>query len=155
MSGIEGLNELQRELIAIRRKQPQIAARVLSAGLKEVAKELKSIIPDSLAGAKATVGQRVSKSDSDQRGKVGYGVGRGNRAMSRRSKVSGGIGISANNVHWFVLGTKNRRTKRGFNRGRMPPLLQGTLARAVASSQSAALEAMQKQLRIEIEALNK
>lgn len=49
--------------------------------------------------------------------KVGWQVGRSRDETKEESRGKGkGVGISGNNIHWFVLGTKKRFT--GYYRGR-------------------------------------
>ena len=70
--------------------------------------------------------------------KVGAGVGprkQQNAGGSRGSR--GGVGISKNNAHWYFLGTSQRTTSNGANRGSMPA--NNAVALGYARSSSAAM----------------
>ncbi len=70
--------------------------------------------------------RRVSKDILEA--KVGANVGPPRPPIGsknrKRSNTSGGfspVGIGVGNGHWYALGTKQRQTKTGANRGVMPP----------------------------------
>jgi hypothetical protein len=97
------------------------------------------------AAARRTIGKRFK----GQLGKAGFAVGvsqnRIRKAQAKHSKAgSAGVGISAANIHWAVLGTKERKsTTTGASRGKMPAVLAGAIQSAAASAGPAILKAAQ------------
>ena len=142
---IDGLSQFVRELE--RKKQraaKDIGTPVLNAGLKILMEGVRGQIPPEYAQLAKLVGKRIDKSKSGNNeviGKVGFGVGRKGRSMPKR-KNHAGVGISSNNIHWLVLGTVQRQTKTGANRGEMPAILANCVPQGVAYSNAAAIEEM-------------
>jgi hypothetical protein len=143
---IQGQVEFERKLKQLsndaRRK---IANPVINAGLRVLADGIKSQIPPEYVGLASLVGKRIDRSGSGNGeviGKVGFGVGR--RGSRTKSRKRGGVGISANNIHWLVLGTKERATKTGANRGVMPAVLAHCVPNGIAYSNAAAITEMER-----------
>ena len=102
---------------------PAMALAAMAAGLNDIEDAIQSELDadgslstelrDSL---KRTVGARMLRAANGRSSyvlaaKVGFGVGRHNRAEGKRSgKHKSGVGISGQNVHWFALGTRERTT---------------------------------------------
>lgn len=89
-----------------------------------------------------SVRKRIAKTKKKIEGKVGYSV-----AVKAGSKGSGvrwshgrtadnprSVGVASSTVHWFVLGTADRRTKKGAYRGKMPAFFKTTLQDAIRSA---------------------
>lgn len=106
---------------ALARLEEEIPEKVARAILSEVMDEFEDAIHDELdadnelspelkAALHTTVGRRGLRVGRTFGGKVGFGVGRGYAARSRRSNGRSGVGLSGNNVHWFILGTQDRFT---------------------------------------------
>lgn len=123
-----GIPELDRRLEALgSREANKIVRSALNRGLTVLAKAEKASI-DSAAGLSAdlkramkkTVGKRLVIANSRAlavQAKAGLGVGQKTaRAKAKAAAASAqrsagnskGVGISANNVHWFALGTADR-----------------------------------------------
>lgn len=79
--------------------------------------------------------------------KVGFGVGK-ERKRSKKSLLAGskntGVGLGHANIHWATMGTVERRTSSGANRGEMPAALAGIIPAAIASGGSDAKIAAKK-----------
>ena len=100
------------------------------------------------AEARKLVAKRLMRKEGqDTVGKVGFGVGKQNdrrkgahgvTAHERSQAGQGnhgylsGVGMSASNVHWFVLGTVERKTASGHETGRMRSLLAGIIQAAIS-----------------------
>lgn len=121
--------------------------RAIRAGIKasDASDELKR-------AARQAIGKRFRKGGVSKIGKVttpvalvGFGVGK------RKSKGTGegksrGVGISASNIHWFVLGTAKRQLKTGQPTGKIEPPFAGVVQQAFANSQGAALAAARRSI---------
>jgi len=108
-----------------------------------VAKKLRSYVrgvEDMSRRARGLAGRTIGVNTS--RGvKVGF-VKRGNTSA----------GLSGRNIHWWVLGTYYRATKRTKQfRGRIRPHLQGLLERAVSDAKSEVLARAQERLEREVD----
>lgn len=152
---ITGVRELDRRL---RRLDDKVARRLASAavrsGLRLLVKEIKSGLPTELKEAKTAVGWRFKKSTTrdGKDAKVGFGVGKRSSEAKRSGRNSGGIGITKQNVHWFVLGTPSRTQETtGRSTGRMPGILENVVPRSVLSGSAGAVRKMQQNLRKGIE----
>lgn len=124
--------ELRRELQRLAEAVPEKMMRpALGAAMTATAKRVRSAINSSSASpavkkaARKTIGKRYKKGKDGQPAvKVGFGVGKPSKrkrmGAHERSvygqagaKLATGVGLSANNVHWFVLGTQRRLLKKG------------------------------------------
>lgn len=125
---IVGAKELQiklRHLAEVGSKRAIVAG--IRAAMPPLAKAMRAAINSSEASpelkreARKTIGARFGKTRAiqERHAKVGFGVGMRaaaiGRAMTARGKriAAGkqekkGVGISAANIHWFVLGTDDR-----------------------------------------------
>ena len=161
MEGLKGLDRLQRTLTAIGDKASRKAAKAgVNAGLTPLVRAMRSAVnatgasPELKRAARQSLGKRVMKKEGRElSGKAGFGVGKPTKAKKTKAhersvygqggaKLVRGVGISAANIHWPVLGTKERRQKKtGHRTGAMPVLLPDVIRSAVATSGSAVLEA--------------
>ena len=123
---VTGIEDIDRRLNALAtREANQCVRSALQSGLtltkNLIAREIdaeSNISPDLAKALKATLGKRLvtrAKNAASVAAKAGMGVGK--RTTSSRAKAAAkdagrkgkpGVGISANNVHWFALGTANR-----------------------------------------------
>lgn len=127
----------------------KIAGKAVTAGIraatKTVTKAIQTELPSRLRPA---IGSLVKKFRSGYiLAKSGASVGKRKPAKSRNGRP--GVGISANNIHWYILGTTQRRNKAGANRGRMPA--HPAVKAGYAKSESSALAAARTQIQITIE----
>lgn len=102
----------------------KIARKILTKTLLALSKDLKqqtraAPIPPSVAKrAAATIAYSMKKPRPPR---VGYSVGK----QRARPHTGPGVGLSKVNIHWAVLGTQERRTRRGRSTGRMSAFLRG------------------------------
>lgn len=122
MSAMEGFEEVERQLMALGDAKviKKLAKAGLTAGQRVVVKAIKAKIPAKYKDARRTVGQSVkrmkySETPTQFAAKVGFAVGKkmpsreAAAATRAQRRVTGkkGVGVSARNVHWLVLGTKS------------------------------------------------
>ena len=141
----EGQVEFERKLKSLSTDaRKKIANPVLNAGLRVLANGIKSQIPPEYIGLASIVGKRIDRSggNGEITGIVGFGVA--HRGRKTKGRKRGGVGISANNIHWLVLGTKERATKAGANRGMMPAVLAHCVPNGIAYSNAAAISEMER-----------
>ncbi len=151
--------------------QRKIARAALKQGMTVVNKAVKRGIPARWKDIKKLIGQRLLKRAAGEEiaGKVGVAVGGAGRAGSgkgdkfkakKKKDRTGhaGVGVAAQNVHWFILGTAARMTKRstmrhpqdgqylrgkgtegGHSTGTMPPQVPDIVRLGFERSYSAAL----------------
>lgn len=97
--------------------------------------------------ARQTIGSSVNRNkDGTYGAKAGLGVGKPTKRKrvashersvygQRGAKLAAGVGLSAANIHWFVLGTKQRKQKTtGREVGRINPIFSGVVPAAVSAS---------------------
>jgi hypothetical protein len=111
--------------------------------------------------ARRTIGARFGKTRKirERHAKVGFGVGKRQKQIQAAQKGhakrgGGGVGISAANIHWFVLGTGKRTLKEGSERGPKAGHPTGQIANvfgkvtqlAFAGSARASVEAARKKI---------
>lgn len=113
----------------------------LRAGLSHVTKAIRGEIPQP--SVRKAIGNKLKKYRSGTVvAKVGAGVGpRTRKELGPRGKRPG-VGISGRNVHWYILGTKQRTQKKtGRRTGQMPA--NGAVRRGWAKSESTCMAAIQ------------
>lgn len=139
-----GIDDLDAKLADLQLSAAnKIVRPALTKGARYLVKKIKSRVPPKKKDAKRAIGFVVDakggKSKNQQRAKVGAGVGKAFKSIPKRSgKNSGGVGISGRNIHWFILGTKERvRDTDGRSTGAMPPVLSGIVKQATAQESSA------------------
>ena len=148
MTFLTGDKELDRNL---RRASGLIQKRVMTkairAGLGEVRNAIKSEVkPASVKRSIASKFKRRKGGDRGYRAVAGGGVGKRNKG---KAPTRGGVGISKNNVHWYLMGTAQRSTKSGSNRGRMPGV--AAVVRGFAKSGTKAIAKIQAKARTELQ----
>jgi len=148
----------QKELLAaLKGIDDAMVDKIAPAGmrgyLRETAKGVKSEIPSQFKDARQGVGSRFVKRDKRTKlvtAKAGSKVGiktqrleaMAEKASAKRGKKGSrrGVGISANNIHWAIMGTKQRTRKSdGASTGQMGPLLPGIVPRGVYKIKQQAL----------------
>jgi len=132
LTGVEECDAMLRE---VGTKIGNRAARgVLARAAGMAAKKIKAKVPSSLKSVRRSIGSSVKKQGSGAdrgivKAKAGAGVGKKNKKPEGGTK--GGLGIEAANVHWYILGTKDRKQKTsGRDTGKMPehPIVQEAMA---------------------------
>lgn len=125
-----GLETTIRRLGAMKDKSSiSIARAMVRGGLNVTGKQIKKDLDPKAKDAAKSVKSRFKKGKFKIVAKVGFGVGPRNKKKSTtrpRTKKQGGVGIGPNNIHWWVIGTKQRATtKTKANRGKMPAMQPG------------------------------
>jgi len=155
---LSGDKQLIRKLSHLKGRGAQKATDAgLRAALTPVGKALRAAVnasgasPELKRAARASIGQRFQRR-AKVRGKVGFGVGKPakkKRMTAHQRNVYGqggaglvrGVGVSATNIHWFVLGTDQRVTSAGRVTGSIEDVFSGVTDTAVDASIGPALEA--------------
>lgn len=124
--GVEviGIEVLDRTLADLATSvAPQAMRAGISAGATVVKKVMRHEVnstsfdtPNAAsvkAAARKAIGHKIKRRAAGYQLTIGFGVGkRGAKRNKRLSKgTTKGKGISAQNIHWWVLGTKERRKK--------------------------------------------
>lgn len=111
-----------------------ISVPVMRAAGKETAKVIKSRMASRYKDARKSIGWRMRKASENPKNiisaKAGAGVGfRGKRrktflaSQAKRRQGRKGVGTSPQNIHWWFLGTTDRRQKStGRFTGRQPTM---------------------------------
>jgi hypothetical protein len=157
--GLAGLEEMRRVLNTTKDKTIKRAAKAgINSALVPLVRAMRAAVNTSSASpelkrqARKTLAKRLKKVRGETLGKAGFGVGKqtdskkGKAAKRSSDKSKRGVGISSSNIHWFVLGTADRSTKSGRNRGRIQNKLSGMLGRAASSSGGAMLDAARQKI---------
>jgi len=139
--------------------------KVLKRALALVVKDLKKDIAAAPISkrlkktAKQTAGYKLVLKKRDVNGiivkvpvvaKVGLGVGKRKKPPPR---TRSGVGVSKQNIHWFVLGTKERVTKTGKPRGKIEPMLSGIVGRRLSTLSEKIHQGMTDVLKQQIKSL--
>lgn len=142
----------------LRKDAAKIARKGVNAGLTPMAQAVRAAVSaaplsDELkAAARKSVGKRMVKGTDPPEGKIGFGVGKQTarkkeQIHTRTQRGPGGsgekrgVGVSANNIHWFVLGTQDRTTTAGHPTGKIAGLLSGIVQSATSGNADAVMAA--------------
>lgn len=173
---LRGWRELESTLKSLgESKVKKATITAVGKALRVMAKAMKQQVPPKFRGIKKAIGSRFAKSKGGAskgivQAKAGIGVGirrvnkrKGqwvrNKKFNSGKHGSGGVGISAANAHWFILGTGQRETgsvarknKTGPYRkptgnkvrrtGRMPAQVPEIIKKGYAASEPAATAAL-------------
>jgi hypothetical protein len=142
----------------------------IRASMTPIAKAMRAAInatdasPSLKREARKTIGTRFAKAyKRDVReAKVGFAVGKKKKTIQRAVEARGkrieagkssgsGVGISAANIHWFVLGTDERHHKSGHPTGQIANIFGGVTRLALAGSAAASLAAARRKIKQVIE----
>jgi hypothetical protein len=123
MSAVSGVSELDR---VFRELSKGMANKIARPGLAKAgrlaAKKVKASIPARYKGIRKAIKSRSVKTKFNggiAGVKIGAGVARKKESDKDRSGKKG-VGIGARNVHWWFVGTGERKTKSGKRTGLMP-----------------------------------
>ena len=143
---IEGLPQLRSRLEGMTDAGGRrILKAALRAALNEIAKEMRRDLPPKVKDGRRAI-RGLVKGTRRVTAKVGVHVGRGrnNQPASRKPPTGGGVGIGAQNIHWWISGTKQRtQSTTSKPTGRMPALARGLARRAERIANPAARRAAQ------------
>lgn len=136
---IQGLDTIMRRLDAVGKAGPRIAAAGLTAGLGEITKGIRRELPPEYKHLSPAIKHRFKKRDRRGRILAKSGAAVGKPAVPKRKHAhKGGKGLSSQNIHWGILATGERVTKRRRRRGRMPPIFGDVVERGFTRAESAA-----------------
>ena len=151
---IEGIEQLAANFNRLDFQAQKIASSALKAGLNVVAQQIKADLSPKIKHVRKTVGVVLKRSVRNglKAAKVGFNVGKLRPEEAVRSgRNRGGVGISGENIHWWILGAglSNPPRVRKKLAGKPPT---GTMAtqqvtlvpNAYAKTKQTALKAMQK-----------
>ena len=162
MEGLKGLDRLQRTLTAIGDKASRKAAKAgVNAGMTVLTRHIRKWVnaspgsPRVKKAARTTIGKSFKFGPRGvPQAKGGFGVGRQSKGRKEKAtlraadKTKKGVGISASDIHWFVLGTKKReQTTTGRSTGKVSPVLKGIIPAAVQTAGGPMLTAAANKVR--------
>ena len=144
---ITGIPELDKRLEGMKQAVANRCARAgLSKGARLGAKLVKAQVPGSQKQIRKAIGSSVKKQKSGpNRGftQARFGAAVGVKQQPEQKRAGGGVGISAANIHWYILGTKDRTVRKtGQRAGRMPA--NPIVAQAMASGRSQVIDAVKE-----------
>lgn len=146
MKWVTGDKELDAALKDLGKKANSIAASGVRAALNEIKKGVQSELPTRLRRA---IGSRFKKyRKGEVTAKVGGAVGKARKYAGRRPAGSGrpGVGISGQNIHWYLAGTEPRVQKTTRRpTGKMPKVT--AVPFGYAKSKAQAMVAARKKMR--------
>lgn len=146
---VQGARALDATLKGVRDSvRKRIMRNSVNRALTIIAGEIRKSVPKAITPGhnmrrvKKSVGTRRYKAKRDQyAGKTGLRVG--NRVLDRS------VGLTTSNVaphaHWIPLGTRERKTQSGANRGKVRP--RGFVPQAASRAEPKALEEMRKRFK--------
>ena len=155
---IEGLDQINRKLSYLEAKSAdKVLSAMIRGQMKPIETQMKKDVDSQVKEGRKGVRSRFKnkKKKNYITAKVGFGVGKKKKTapkiVNRKGGKQGGVGISAQNIHWWVAGTKQRFTGgmkkrsvlgkpyqkargRVMDRGRMPSMQPGLAAIAATKS---------------------
>lgn len=159
-SDVQGYDLITKDIEKLIAKGGPAAARSgLSKGMTIIARGIRKSIPPKLKSVKKTVGQRfITDKDKNAKlpkgvfgAKVGLGVGKKTKPKQERESKPG-VGIAKENIHWWELGTKERKWKTisGQSTGKMPkgpPVVREGFHATKSEARRAIIAAMKKKIK--------
>lgn len=119
---LTGVEECDKLLKSVGKKiGNRVARRVLSSGVRLAVKKIKA--QTDVRSVKKSIGGTVKRKSRGTTivAKAGAAVGIKKAKAAPKGGTRGGVGIAAENVHWYILGTAERTVKKtGQKVGRMP-----------------------------------
>ena len=138
---VEGLDLLLKKMSVLEnRSAEKILGAMVRAKLNVIGKQMKKDtskkVKEGRKGVRARWKHKINKNMI--KALVGFGVGKRKKnepkQANRQGNKRGGVGISAQNIHWWVAGTEQRETRYGSDRGQMPAMQPGLAAQAARKS---------------------
>ena len=138
---VEGLDLLLKKMSVLEnRSAEKILGAMVRAKLNVIGKQMKKDtskkVKEGRKGVRARWKHKINKNMI--KALVGFGVGKRKKnepkKANRQGNKRGGVGISAQNIHWWVAGTERRETRYGSDRGQMPAMQPGLAAQAARKS---------------------
>ena len=138
---VEGLDLLFKKMSVLEnRSAEKILGAMVRAKLNVIGKQMKKDtskkVKEGRRGVRARFKHKINKNMI--KALVGFGVGKRKKnepkQANRQGNKRGGVGISGQNIHWWVAGTEQRETRYGSDRGQMPAMQPGLAAQAARKS---------------------
>ena len=157
-AAIDGLDAILKKLTILETKSAgKVLAAIVRAQLTVIGKQMKADVDRKVKEGRKGVRSRFKNSARKNviKAVVGFGVGKRKKnapkVVGRKGNRKGGVGIAAQNIHWWVAGTKQRQTggkmsgkvlgkperpnrRAGHNTGRMPSMQPGLASIAQTKS---------------------
>lgn len=172
---VTGDRKLNTFLNNLEKKVPKNASRTaLAKSARVLVRATKNLIPSEYPDIKKAIGwRRVKQKGAGSRGryqaKLGAAVGIKESVRLRiakekreenKKKEKKGVGISANNVHWTILGTTERTIAEGpegsgwpppgWETGKMPKMFENLIERGVANGEKVLIDKLRPAVLAEI-----
>jgi len=151
-----GGKEFDRKLVRLGRRGSKRAITAgIRAGMTPIAKAMRAAINEAEASAelkreaRKTIGKRFARAYKStlREAKVGFSVGKKQKTLKKTGGgASRGVGASARNIHWFVLGTDDRFLKTGHSTGQIENVFGAVTRAAVATSAVASVNAARRKI---------
>ena len=142
---VTGDIELDRALEAV---ADRIATKAVTAGIRaglgEYRKQMRAAVSNPRVRKTIATRFKRRRKQGITEAKAGAGVGK-HKTTKSGSRGRPGVGISKQNAHWYFLGTSQRQTKDGANRGRMPP--HGGIRQGSIAARGTAMSVIRKKVR--------
>ena len=151
---------------ALQKLRDSVARRIMKPAvgkaIRVIAKEMKNSVPTPYKPMKTLFASRVSVgSHGVIEAKAGAAVGAASKKKAKRSSGQRkGVGISATNLHWLILGTDDRTVKKtrmyrngqlvevtNWFTGAMPPLLKDVVRQGAAAGKPKAAAVLRDEIR--------
>lgn len=138
---VEGLDLLFKKMSVLEnRSAEKILGAMVRAKLNVIGKQMKKDtskkVKEGRRGVRARFKHKINKNMI--KALVGFGVGKRKKKapkkVNRQGNKQSGVGISAQNIHWWVAGTEQRETRKSKDRGQMPAMQPGLAAQAARKS---------------------
>lgn len=161
MADVDGLETILRRMDSFATKgKISVVRAAIRGGLNAAGKQMKADLSSKVKLGRTAVKSRFKKGKTKVEALVGFGVGKRKKKaqiVKRKRTSKGGVGIGAQNVHWWIAGTKQRRTGHGrsgghkikngqraavMNRGVMPAMQPGLARIATQKAQGKIRAAM-------------
>lgn len=167
-ASIDGLDAILKRMETLKQSSKVAVMRsAIRGGLNAIGKQMKAEVDPQVKLGRKAVKSRFKKGKFEITAKVGFGVGKKSKkakVLNRKGNRKGGVGIDANNIHWWVAGTKQRftgtgkgRAKRGnrpkpvMDRGAMPAIQPGLARIAYAKARGEVKAEMIKRGALQLE----
>ena len=121
-ASIDGLDAILKRMESLKQSSKVSVMRAaIRGGLNVIGKQMRADVDPQVKLGRKAVKSRFKKGKWKITAKVGFGVGKKSKAQTpknRKGNRKGGVGIDANNIHWWVAGTDERFTGTGKGRAR-------------------------------------
>lgn len=110
-ASINGLEAILKRMETLRQSSKVSVMRSsIRGGLNAIGKQMKADLDPKAKQGKVAVKSKFKKGKKRITAKVGFGVGKTKAYKEKKRTKKSGVGISGNNVHWWVAGTMQRTT---------------------------------------------